>query len=160
MAAPQVCGPQTQEEYIAGRLEFSSKDCAAHHQVSDRRRTRASERVAAGHLRWTFQTVPAAQDSFFFVDDFSLGPALLNTMHPAAYASQVASHGFRQGVSHGRTGAPVKGLHHAVTITARLLRAPLVERVGFQVDAPFLATRLLLVFLFPFSSSLLLTRGY
>ena len=49
---------------------------------------------------------------------------------------------------HVCTGALFKGLHHAVSITARSLRAPLVECVGVQVDAPFFATRLLLVFCF------------
>ena len=40
------------ETCIAGRLEVASGDRAAHRQVSDRRRTRASEKVAVGHLRW------------------------------------------------------------------------------------------------------------
>ena len=83
------------------------------------------------------------------------------SLHPAACASQVASHGLRQRVSRRSAGACLpqgrsplivfpcsclrfEGSHRAASFTARSLRAPFFERAGVQLDASLHATRLIL----------------
>ena len=66
MAPPQARGAQAQTLCIPCGLKVAPEDCAAHQELSDRRRTWASEKDAIGHLRWHFsQPVPAAQNRCF-----------------------------------------------------------------------------------------------
>ena len=116
-------------------------------------------------------------NSWLKIDDVShtsLGPALPTTLHPAACASQVASHSLRrcdllflcrcESVSGSKPAArrterlpshsylrfgcplPSPGSHHAVSTTACSLRASFVERARVWIDASLHATQLVLSF--------------
>ena len=101
VAPPQVCGGRK------GRRDVSPADSNSRQKIvlHTNKLATGAARVPLRELRFAtcvglFKLCRLHRTVFFF-DDFSLGPALPTTMHPAACASQVASYGFRQGVLHG-----------------------------------------------------------
>ena len=120
-------------------LKVAPEDCAAHREVSDRRRTVFLRKLRLATCWFSFQTVRAAQMRCY--NSCFVGPALPTSLHPVACASHVASHGLRQCVLHCGAGACVPQgrsplvLSHAVGITTCSLRASFFEHAGGQLVA-------------------------